>query len=347
MRGILVRDNLLYRNMQIKKPHWGRLLFAIIIFVYILSGCSIRRSRIYRVGILSGLDAFLDITAGYKAKMTELGYVEGKNIEYDYWKLNDDCMEEQRIIRKFVDEKVDLILTFPTRPSAEAKAATQETNIPVVFANAGIEETNLVNSLPEPGGNITGVRYPIPEITFKRLELLLELVPDAHTIYIIYDSNYPNHTAALNALHEAAQRNNLELVEKPVTTVEELTADLDRQEKMADLTIDAIFIMPDLLTGSKAAWEKIQPFAEKHKMPVAGTMDFQLDDAGLFLLMPDYYDMGRLAATITDKIFQGIPPGTIPVVSPNLQLYINYRRAKELGLSVPEGLLKQAFRVIH
>ncbi len=343
------RYNPLAKNQKTqdrKRRRWGLLLILLAICLQ-PGSCAPKITKVYRVGILSGIDSFVEITKGYKEKMTALGYIEGQNIEYDYWKLNNDPLEEQRVIKKFVDEKVDLILTFPTRPSLAAKMATQETNIPVVFANAGIEGTDLVNSLREPGGNISGVRYPIPEITFKRLELLLEMAPKVKTLYITYDCTYPTYRATLKALHMAVLDKNLVLVEAPVTSVEELKADLDRREKMIEIGMDAIFIMPDLLTGSDAAWEVIQPFALKHNLPVAGTMDIHMNKAGLFLLVADYLDEGELAATISDKIFNGAPPGSIPVASPYLNLIINYQRAQELGLTIPEGLLKQAYQVIH
>src|SRR3989344_3366831 len=126
--------------------------------------------KVYHVGILSGTDNFLDMAEGFKAGMTKLGYVEGKHIVYDLQKVNADPAGEKRVAKKFVDDTVDLIYVFPTEPTVAVQEATKGTNIPVVFAYAGIEGAKLVNSVREPGGNITGVRFPGPEQMGKRLE---------------------------------------------------------------------------------------------------------------------------------------------------------------------------------
>ena len=152
------------------------LVFILIVAVCVfLGGCGEKKQKMYRVGILSGADPFINITDGFKAKMAELGYVEGKNISYDFQKLNVNPVGEKRAAEKFVQDKVDLIFAFPTEPALAAQAATQGTDIPVVFAMAGIEGNNLVESVSKPGGNVTGLRFPGPELTVKRLELLHEL----------------------------------------------------------------------------------------------------------------------------------------------------------------------------
>ena len=106
--------------------------------------------------------------------MTELGYTEGKNIVYDVQKTNVDIDAYKKITQKFVQDKVDLIFVFPTEAAMEAKAATQGTNIPVVFdlAFTDVKGIDLINSVREPGGNITGVRFPSVDIASKRLEIL-------------------------------------------------------------------------------------------------------------------------------------------------------------------------------
>jgi putative ABC transport system substrate-binding protein len=113
------------------------------------------------VGVLSGLDAFAPAVEGFKSKMTELGYVEGKNITYDVQSTNVDIDAYKSISKKFVADKVDLIFSFPSEASMEAKAATQGTDIPVIFdlAFTDVPEVNLINRVREPGGNITGVRF--------------------------------------------------------------------------------------------------------------------------------------------------------------------------------------------
>src|SRR4030042_2196401 len=117
-----------------------------MLIIIVLTGCAQQKQKVYQVGILSGAEPFANIADGFKSKMTELGYIEGKNIVYDLEKTNFEPTKEEQILKKFATDKVDLIFVFPTEPAVSAKKITQGTDIPVVFAMSGIEGTNLVNS---------------------------------------------------------------------------------------------------------------------------------------------------------------------------------------------------------
>ena len=305
------------------------------------------KPKVYHVGILSGLDFFADTADGFKARMTELGYVEGKNIVYDFQKVNANPAGEQEVIKKFVEAKVDLIFAFPTNSAMEAKAGTQKTKIPVVFANAGIEGNNLIESVRQPGGNITGVRFPASEISLKRLELLHELVPAAKRIYAPYDKNYPGILFTAEVLRKSAPAMGLILVEVPVADMEGLKADLKARSLSKDRGMDAILIMPTLLTAGPEGFDAINQFAVQHKLAVGGSTDNNADAGAVFSYIPQNIDMGRLAAPLADKILKGTSAGTIPVVTPEACLRLNYKVAQKLGLKVPEDLLSLASEIIR
>lgn len=108
-----------------------------------------------------------------------------------------------------------------------------------------------------------------------------------------------------------------------------------------------IFIMPDLITQSAPGWDVINKLAEKHNIPIVAVFHNQIYKGALFHYGLDYTQVGKTAATLADKTLRGTSPGSIPVASPNMNLHINYRRAQKLGLTVPEGLLKQAYQVIR
>lgn len=326
---------------------WQMLLATLIVAAAFLSGCITETPRVYHVGILSGTDAFLPVADGFKAKMAELGYVEGKNIIYDLQKTNADPAAEQRAVRKFMDDKVDLIFTFPTEPTVTAKNVTRGTNIPVVFAYAGIEGANLVNNVREPGGNITGVRFPGPEQMNKRLEILLEIAPSVKRVWIGYDKNYPNTAPALAGLRPLALSRGVTLVEVPAATIGELKADLDARNKSADIGLDAMILMPDTFNHHPDGWAAISKFGAEHKVPIGGSFPYTVEQGAVFGNANDLVNVGALAAPLADKIFKGVPTGTIPVVTPEQELWINYRVAKELGLNVSEGLLNTAKRIIR
>lgn len=319
---------------------------AIGVYLFVMSA---KTQKVYHVGILSGVDFFASSADGFKAKMTELGYVEGKNIVYDLQKLNADSAGEQRVAKKFVEDKVDLIFVFPTEASLAVKTATEGTGIPVVFANAFLEGNNLVESVQHPGGYITGVRYPGSDLTVKHLEIFHELIPQAKRFYLIYNPDYPTIPPTLSVLRQAASAMNITLVESQVSSVEDIQTELETRAKLNDIGIDVILSMPDLLTNSPEASAVIAKFAVEHKIPVDGpavTVTAE-NPATVFGYDPDSIEVGSLAATLADKIFKGIPAGTIPVVTPEVHLRLNYKVAQDLGLNVSEGLLAKADEIIR
>ncbi len=325
---------------------WGLLTLAVA-FALLVGGCGAKPPKVYRVGIVCGSDAFLPVIDGFKAGMAELGYVEGENVIYDVQALNADRAGEQRAAEQFVADKVDLIFAVPTEPAVAAKAATQGTNIPVVFAYAGIEDGSLVANVRQPGGNVTGVRFPGPEQSRKRLEILLELAPQVKRVWIGYDKDYPNTAPALAALRPLASSLNVTLVEVPATTIDEIRADLAARAAGDDIGIDAMILMPDLFNHSPDGWALISGFAAEHKVPLGGSFIYTVEQGALFGNANNLYKVGELAAPLADKIFRGTSAGTIPVVTPDQDLYINYKVAQELGLTVPESLLAQAAEIIR
>lgn len=321
---------------------------ACIVLTLVLAGCGTSlQPKVYRVGIVSGVPAFDAIADGFKAGMAELGYVEGKDISYDFQASMADPAKEQEIVKKFVNEGVDLIFAFPTEPAVAAQVATKGTNIPVVFAMTTLEGINLVNNAREPGANVTGVRYPGPDLAVKRLELLLSMAPRAKRIGIIYNVNYPATVSAREALFKAIPSMGVTLVDMPITSIDGIRSELNQRANAGDVGMDAILIMPDNLSQSPPGWELISKFASDHALPVAGSAGFEADNGAVFSLIPDNVKTGALAAPLADKILKGTAAGTIPVVTPESELRINYKLTQALRLAVPEGLLKMAGEIIR
>jgi putative ABC transport system substrate-binding protein len=325
-------------NRQIKF-----VILTISIVALLLSSCvGGQSSKVYHVGILSGLGFLADATDGFKEGMAELGYVEGENIVYDVQETEFDMEAYRSILQKFVEDEVDLIVSFPTEASMEAKAATQGTDIPIVFTYALIEGMGIVDSVREPGGNITGVRYPGPDFAVRRFEVLLELVPDAKNVWAPYQRGYPIVAPQLEALRPVAEAAGVTLIEFPADNAAELEAELKAREVSDDIGIDAILFLVEPLNVTPEAYAVNAQFAYKHNIPFGGVyfpINGLTDVFGVDVIS---FDSGKAAAPLADKIFKGTPAGTIPVVSADPFININYKVAQEFGLTVPEGLLKQA-----
>ena len=323
------------------------ILVLIIVSALLLGGCRAEQPRVYRVGILSGLSFAADAVDGFKAGMAELGYVEGQNIVYDLQSTEFDMAAYRSILQGFVADEVDLIFVFPTEASQEAKAVTQGTDIPVVFSVANIEGTGLVDSVREPGGNITGVRYPGPDIALKRFEIIRELAPQTTRMLVPYQRGYPIVESQLEVLYPAAEAVGVTLIEAPVDNAAELEGYLQAQAQSADIGMDAILIIAEPLGVTPDPFLVMARFAVEHLIPIGGALMEVEGYSSLFDVGIDHFKTGEQAASLADKILKGTPAGTIPVVSSESYLKLNYRLAQELGLTVPEGLLAQAVEVIR
>jgi putative ABC transport system substrate-binding protein len=338
-----MRENLKTRK---RTWDWKAALALGVVFALLLSGCA-KQPKVYRVGVLNAFPPFADIADGFIAEMTELGYTEGENIVYDVQEAGIDPAEAQRVLEQFVADEVDLIFAFATEGGVAAKAATEGTDIPVVFAMAAVEGNGLVESVRQPGGNVTGVRFPGPENINKRFELLRGLVPQLKRLYVTYNPEYPANHTALEVLRPATEAAGMTLVEVPVSSPDEIAADLQARAGADDIGMDAILILPDDISQSPAGTALIGEFATQHQVPIGGALPFWLDVGALFSYTTENTECGKLAAPLADKILKGTPAGTIPVVSPEQYLRLNYGAAQALGLTVPDGMLSQAVAVVR
>jgi putative ABC transport system substrate-binding protein len=317
----------------------------VILLVCSFSIICCAKPKAYRVGILSGLNFFAEITDGFQARMTELGYREGQDITYDVQKTDFDMAAYDRILKKFTEDKVDLILVFPTEASQQAKKATEGTGIPVVFVNAFTEGTGLVDSVQEPGGNITGVRWPGPEIVARSFDILMELAPRTRRMWIIYQRGYPIVQSQLDTLRPLAASTNVTLVEIPVNSPRELDAEL--RKRTGPFDADAINMISEPLLSTPQGFATVAKFAAQHNIPLGGGPIFEGDYPSLYGLVPESVPQGREAAFLADKIFKGTPAGKIPVITAEHVFILNYRQAKKMKLNITERLMGQAEKVIR
>lgn len=338
-------------NSQSKSQKVWALLTWIIIPILLLSGCGGgQSSKVYRVGILSGFDFPGDSVAdGFIAAMAELGYVEGENIIYDLQETHVvDMQGYQDITQKFVDDEVDLILSFPSEASLVAKQVAEGSGVPVVFSFAA---GPLYESIQAPGGNITGVRYPLIEVAKGHFEITMQLVPDAKKVLIPSFRDYPIEPPQFEAIAPLAEAAGVTIVKAPVTSGDEMQAffdDLLAEAAEGEPDIDAIMYLVGPASTSPDIASVVAQFGAEYQIPITtGTILGPDDTWTITDVNVGFYNSGELAAPLADKIFQGVPAGTIPVVSPEPYLHINFTAAQEFGLTVPEGLLKQADEIIR
>jgi putative ABC transport system substrate-binding protein len=272
--------------------------------------------------------------------LTELGYVEGKNITYIYeGPVSTDKLDA--VAQGLVKAKVDLILAISTPATKAAQQATAGTDIPVVFipvtdpVGAGI-----VASLTEPGGNLTGVTYTTQE--GRRLEWLLQVAPTIKQLYIVYNPKDQSPVLALKMVSETAAKLGIELITREASTPEEIKAAFKDTPKEAD----AIFILPDsVVYAQKADWLKL---AMERKLPTSGPNVTTVNDGVLTAYGADLGVAAKQqAAPLANQILQGAKPADLPVEMADYFSAINLKTAEAIGLDIPDTILRQADIVIR
>jgi putative tryptophan/tyrosine transport system substrate-binding protein len=300
--------------------------------------------QIPRIGILipeSGRPETQSVK-GLRDGLRELGYKERENILVEMRDAKGDRAALKPMANEFVGKKVDVIFTTGTRATEVAMAATSE--IPIVFRHQGNPETvGLVKSNARPGGNVTGVAGFGLENTGKRLETLQQIVPEVRRLHIFFDLNDKFSRGNFGVAKKAAEKLRLEVVEHGTKSVEELKKSFDNLQKGPG---DALFYVPDNLVEGEVDF--IFRTARQKKLPTMFDEEVWAIRGALGAYGPSYYQMGRQAAGLVDKILKGQKPENLPVEpARKYDLVINFRTANAIGLTVPPDILKKADRVIR
>jgi len=201
---------------------------------------------------------------------------------------------------------------------------------------------SLIQSFARPGGNITGVTDLELELLPKRLEVFREIVPGLKRVLFPYDANHAYSALAANVYRGTAHRLGIELVEQAVRTEEEAQATLAQVRKGE---VDGI-LQP--LAANLNIPGFILEAASQQAIPTMFGGAFWVERSGLASYGPDYHETGRQAARLVDKILKGANPAEIPVeVNTRIELAINLKVAKALGLTIAPEVLYRADRIIR
>jgi putative ABC transport system substrate-binding protein len=296
--------------------------------------------RVWRIGLFHvGLDHVPPSLDGLREGLTALGYEEGKNIHFDWRNLADEDAA-RTTAQAFVRDRVDLIIAFENQTMRAVKATTTEIPVVMLHVTAPVEN-GFIKSFAHPGGNVTGFAG-LGENPSKEVELFKELVPRLKRLLVLFDVD-PASSRWLADVRQAATKLKLELVERQTAK----RADIERvfaAIKPGD--VDGVFISsPDLRTRFLAL---ILELASNRRLPLQGHRREWVEQGALFSYNLDLRSVGKAAARYVDKILKGTKPADLPVEqSSQLQLIINRKTAKTLGLMIPPSLLLRADQVIE
>jgi putative tryptophan/tyrosine transport system substrate-binding protein len=290
---------------------------------------------------LTSLETTREYLAGFHRGLADTGYIEGKNvtIEYRWAQGHNDRLAS--LAAELVRRQVSVLVVLEsTNGALAAKAATQ--TIPIVFMQgADPVRVGLVSSLSRPGGNLTGFDLLLAEVIAKRLELLLELVPAAKSIAYLRNPTNPVYAEAeTREVRAGASAHGVHLVFVNASTPDEIETGF---ANMVQQRADALLVSSEgfLLTRR----DQIVALAARHAVPaIYGWRTV----GGLISYGTDFLDAWRQAGVYTGRILKGEKPADLPVQRvTKIELVINLKTAKTLGVNVPLGLSAGADDVIE
>ena len=298
-------------------------------------------TKIWRIGLFHvGLDHVPPSLDGLREGLRALGYEEGKTIHLDWRNLPDEATA-YKTAEAFVRDSVDLLVAFEDQSTRAAKAATAE--IPIIFLHVHDPVVaGFAQSLSHPGGNMTGFTRNPGGMKGKELELFKQLVPELRRVLVLQDPDDPLTPQLLAEVRKASVKLKLHLLEHAVTD----QADIERlfgaiQEEM----VDGVFVAsPNLQFKFSSLLIRL---ATEHGIPLPAHRREWAEQGALFSYGSDLRATGRGAAQYVDKILQGAKPGDLPIEwRDRIELVINVKTAKALGLTISPEMLFQATKVI-
>ena len=273
--------------------------------------------------------------------MRDLGYVEGRNIAYEFRYYGDDVESISSHVSDLLRAKVDIIVAGGASAVRAAQAATQ--SIPIVMVAADPLGVGLIAGLARPGGNTTGLSVLSTELTVKRLELLKEVMPQAARIAILQRPGNPAHPMFIKEIEPAARLLGL------TYRIFEARASEDLESSFAPIRVwpaDAIFVLDDpTFIAARAGMAKE---AARQRLPLICGFREMTEAGCLFSYSVSLKDMWYRLATFVDNILKGAKPSDLPIQQgTKFEFVINLKTARTLGVKFSDNVLSLADEVIE
>ena len=316
------------------------ILLVLAMVMMMLSGCGSKNAEsgdeMFKVGIIQLMEhPSLDtIRESIIEGLEDEGDVEGKNLKIEYQNGQNDMSTMKNIAQTFVGDECDVIVAIAT-PAAQA-ALSETTEIPIVFA--AITDpvgAGLVDSLDNPGGNVTGTS---DEVSAEMImNLAKDITPDFKTIGVLYNIGEDNSVSVVAQLKEYAGENGYKVIESTVTNTGEVQ---QAAQYLAD-KVDIVFSPIDNTVASSMA-VATETF-NNAGIPFYVSADSMVNDGGLATCGIDYTVLGRETAAMIADILEGADPAAIAVRKMSeMSVYVNKETAKALNIEIPQAILDKA-----
>ena len=277
----------------------------------------------------------------FRENLSALGWTDGSNIAVlDRW-AEERTEQLPAIVKELIGSGVTILVTAGTPATLAAKRASA--TIPIILV--GVDDPvslGVVDSLGQPGGNVTGLSLSSSEVITERLELLRELIPGLHRLAVIVRDD-PGLEQKLQDIRSDAQRKGIEPLMLEATTAKALELAFAR---LRGERSEAIYVASGPLGPVKRA--RIIALAAESRLPAIYSFRIFPVEGGLMSFAADYGDLFRRAAGYVDRVLMGAKPAGMPIEPPRkFNLTVNLKTAKALGLTIPPAVLASADEVIQ
>ena len=300
--------------------------------------------RAMSIGLLGLLKSTREVVAAIHRGLAETGFVEGRNLAVEYrWAAEAEIDQLPRLAADLVDHDVEVIVALQTPAVVAAKAATSK--VPIVFVTAlDPVEAGFVRSLSRPAGNLTGIAALIIAVAGKRLDLLHQLVPSAKSLAYLASSTNSSlvhyETKEVEAAAKALGIRLLVIRASQPSDLESAFATAAREH------VGGVVVSGGAFFAGRA--DDLIALSARYAMPAIHGRREVTAAGGLLSYGTDFTEMYRQAGIYAGRIMKGEKPADLPVQQvTKLELAINTRTAKALGLTIPETLLATADEVIQ
>jgi putative tryptophan/tyrosine transport system substrate-binding protein len=299
--------------------------------------------KIPRLGYLAAVSASADAPRleAFRQGLRELGYVEGQNIIIEYRHQAGDFERLPALAAELVALKIDVLVAVTTNAALAASKTT--TTIPIVFMGVTDPITaGLVDSLPRPGKNTTGITNMAAILTGKRLELLKETIPKVSRVAVLWDPKAPGSIPQWEESQTPARELKLQLYSMEVSNVDKYESAFKEAVKARN---KAVWVTLNPLANSNQ--KKIADLAISNRLPSICARSDYAENGCMMAYGPGYSIEGRDGARFVDKILKGAKPAELPVEQPTkFEFVINLKTAKEIGRRIPQSIIYQADKII-